>query len=131
MTPEGGLTPKKLHFSSISKVSYEARGFKAAAEVPMDWKAPTDVSDKAELVQFTTAPMQSETEVTGHVVAHLNVSVTSTIPGISPSEIDLFVTLRHISVQGKEVFYTGTAGNPVPLCKGWVSCLGLWRRCGN
>jgi predicted acyl esterase len=37
----------------------------------------------------------------------------------TPRDIDLFLTLRHISPQGKEVFYTGTAGDPVPLCKGW------------
>jgi len=35
-------------------------------------------------------------------------------------EIDLFLTLRYISPSGKEVFYTGTAGDPVPLTKGWL-----------
>ena len=76
--------------------------------------------EKPSLIQFTTAPFEQETEVTGNVVAHLNVSVTPDPAGATPSDIDLFVTLRHISPEGKEVFYTGTAGDPVPLCKGWL-----------
>ena len=32
---------------------------------------------------------------------------------------DLFLTLRYF-LNDKEVFYTGTAGDPVPLCKGWL-----------
>jgi hypothetical protein len=53
-------------------------------------------------------------------VAHLAVSATPTPRGPTPSDIDLFLTLRHISPEGKEVFYTGTAGDPVPLTKGWL-----------
>ncbi|KAF5698384.1 x-pro dipeptidyl-peptidase, partial [Fusarium globosum] len=33
--------------------------------------------------------------------------------------IDLFLTLRHLDADDKEIFYTGTIGNPVPLVKGW------------
>jgi predicted acyl esterase len=77
--------------------------------------------DKPEIAQFETKPFTQETEITGHVVAHLNVSVTpNSNSDIIPSDIDLFVTLRHISPSGKEVFYTGTAGDPVPLTKGWL-----------
>jgi predicted acyl esterase len=76
--------------------------------------------DNPELLQFTTAPFEAETEITGNVVAHLNVSLTPEPAGPTPSDIDLFVTLRHISPEGKEVFYTGTAGDPVPLAKGWL-----------
>jgi predicted acyl esterase len=72
-------------------------------------------------VKFTSKPFDEETEIIGHVTAHLNVSV-STKPNQStvPSEIDLFVTLRHIGPDGREIFYTGTAGDPVPLTKGWL-----------
>ncbi|KAI5208024.1 alpha/beta-hydrolase, partial [Aureobasidium subglaciale] len=28
--------------------------------------------------------------------------------------------LTHFSAEGKEIFYTGTGGNNVPLCKGWL-----------
>jgi predicted acyl esterase len=73
-----------------------------------------------ELIQFSTPPVEREIEVTGHLVAHLNVSMNAYVGGSTPSDIDLFLTLRHISPQGKEVFYTGTAGDNVPLCKGWL-----------
>ncbi|KAM5345118.1 hypothetical protein ACJ41O_010980 [Fusarium nematophilum] len=72
------------------------------------------------LLQFSTAAFESETEVTGHIAAHLNVSVTPDPSGPTPSDIDLFVTLRHIDPVGQEVFYTGTAGDPVPVTKGWL-----------
>ncbi|GKZ86127.1 hypothetical protein AnigIFM56816_000978 [Aspergillus niger] len=39
-----------------------------------------------------------------------------------PSDIDLFVTIRHLDEAEKEIFYTGTAGDPVPLTKGWLRC---------
>ncbi|CAM1508472.1 Fc.00g053200.m01.CDS01 [Cosmosporella sp. VM-42] len=70
------------------------------------------------LLQFTSAPFEQETEITGHVTAHLNVSVAPENP--EETDIDLFVTLRHIDPAGKEVMYTGTVGDPVPLCKGWL-----------
>ncbi|KAI6856755.1 alpha/beta-hydrolase [Hortaea werneckii] len=72
-----------------------------------------------QLVQFTTPPFETETEITGHVVAHLALSASS-VSGHAPSDIDIFVTMRHVSPEGKEVFYTGTAGDPVPLTKGWL-----------
>lgn len=75
--------------------------------------------DNPSLVQFSTAPFEHEMEVTGHVLAHLNVSVTPDTPS-RENDIDLFVTLRYISPEGKEVQYTGTAGDPIPLAKGWL-----------
>lgn len=77
--------------------------------------------DNQKLVQFSTAPFDAETEITGHVVAHLCVSACpSAGADTKPSDIDVFLTLRYISPEGKEVFYTGTAGDPVPLAKGWL-----------
>ncbi|KAJ0349520.1 hypothetical protein COL26b_000371 [Colletotrichum chrysophilum] len=75
--------------------------------------------ENQQFVSFATAPFEQETEITGHVVAHLNVSVTPDNTG-HDTDIDLFVTLRHIDPTGQEVFYTGTAGDPVPLVKGWL-----------
>lgn len=74
-----------------------------------------------ELLQFTTPPFAQETEITGHIVAHLTVSASPdpSSPTI-PSDIDLFLTLRHLGPDGNEIFYTGTAGDPVPLTKGWL-----------
>ncbi|RSL82388.1 hypothetical protein CEP51_005201 [Fusarium floridanum] len=76
--------------------------------------------EKPELLQFSTTAFEAETEITGHIVAHLNVSVTPDPTGPTPSDIDLFVTIRHIDPSGQEVFYTGTAGDPVPVTKGWL-----------
>lgn len=73
-----------------------------------------------QFVQFTTDPLEEETEITGHAVAHLNVSATQDTHGNTPTDIDLFVTLRYIGPDGKEVHYTGTVGDPVPLAKGWL-----------
>lgn len=89
---------------SYSKLSYRALG----------------TLDNPEVIQFVTPAFEEETEITGHIVAHLNVSVTAESHHSTPQDIDLFLTLRYISPEGKEVFYTGTAGDPVPLCKGWL-----------
>jgi predicted acyl esterase len=81
-------------------------------------------------VVFETQSFEEETEFTGHPVAHINVSCSTLPGGNTPSDIDLFVTIRHIGPDGKEgksatavltsVFYTGTAGDPVPVTKGWL-----------
>ncbi|KAI9825934.1 MAG: hypothetical protein M1819_000453 [Sarea resinae] len=76
--------------------------------------------DDPSLVQFQTPAFAEETEITGNVVAHLNVSVSADRLGPVPTDIDLFVTLRHLSPAGNEVLYTGTAGDAVPLTKGWL-----------
>ncbi|KAF5644602.1 cocaine esterase [Fusarium sp. NRRL 52700] len=103
LTPEQGLSwdePK----TERKKITYRALG----------------TLEKPEVVQFSTPAFEAETEITGHVVAHLNVSVSPDPSGPTPSDIDLFVTLRHFDPSGQEVFYTGTAGDPVPLTKGWL-----------
>ncbi|KAK2692639.1 hypothetical protein QWA68_007262 [Fusarium oxysporum] len=103
LTPEQGLSwdePK----TERRKITYKALG----------------TLEKPEVVQFSTPAFEAETEITGHVVAHLNVSVSPDPSGPTPSDIDLFVTLCHFDPSGQEVFYTGTAGDPVPLTKGWL-----------
>ncbi|CAF3478598.1 unnamed protein product [Fusarium graminearum] len=103
LTPEQGLSwgePK----TDRKKISYKALG----------------TLEKPEVLQFSTPAFEAETEITGHVVAHLNVSVSPDPSGPTPSDIDLFVTLRHIDPSGQEVYYTGTAGDPVPVTKGWL-----------
>ncbi|KAB8221946.1 Alpha/Beta hydrolase protein [Aspergillus novoparasiticus] len=90
--------------SKLAKVDYRALG----------------TLESPQLVQFSTPAFEQETEITGHIVAHLNVSVSPDKGGPLPSDIDLFLTLRYISPTGEEVYYTGTAGDPVPLAKGWL-----------
>ncbi|RWA03088.1 hypothetical protein EKO27_g12017, partial [Xylaria grammica] len=105
LTPSLGLTTKEPSPTQPkSKMSYRALG----------------TLEKPELVQFTTEPFAEETEITGYVTAHLNVSVSPDPDGPTPSDIDLFMTMRHIGPSGTEIFYTGTAGDPVPLTKGWL-----------
>lgn len=73
------------------------------------------------MVHFTTDAFASRTEFTGHVVAHLNVSVTGNEGSAThPSDMDLFITVRHLDVDGQEILYTGTVGDPVPITKGWL-----------
>lgn len=106
------LSPDKALTSSVPSMSGEKVLF---------YKALGQLEDP-QLVQFTTPPFEAETEITGHIVAHLAVSASKLVPDqtAEPSDIDLFLTLRHISPEGKEVSYTGTAGDPVPLTKGWL-----------
>ncbi|KZF19086.1 alpha/beta-hydrolase [Xylona heveae TC161] len=68
---------------------------------------------------FETTPFEEETEITGHPMAHLNVSLSSR-DSSSPSEIDLFLTIRHYDSDGQEILYTGPAGEPVSVVKGWL-----------
>ncbi|PNP81632.1 hypothetical protein FNYG_04658 [Fusarium nygamai] len=103
LTPEQGLSWEEPK-TERKKLTYKALG----------------TLEKPEVVQFSTPAFEAETEITGHVVAHLNVSVSPDPSGPTPSDIDLFVTLRHFDPSGDEVFYTGTAGDPVPLTKGWL-----------
>ncbi|KAJ5554254.1 hypothetical protein N7513_004213 [Penicillium frequentans] len=74
----------------------------------------------SDILTFTSAPFVSETEITGHIVAHLHVSISRDRWGGSPSDLDLFLTLRHFSPSGEEILYTGSAGEPVPVTKGWL-----------
>ncbi|RHZ51320.1 hypothetical protein CDV55_102922 [Aspergillus turcosus] len=105
LTPEKQLLAQSQPTqSSLVKLDYRALG----------------TLDNPQLLQFTTPAFEKETEITGHIVAHLNVSVTPDKGGPLSSDIDLFVTLRYISPSGEEVHYTGTAGDPVPLTKGWL-----------
>ncbi|PVI04309.1 X-Pro dipeptidyl-peptidase protein [Periconia macrospinosa] len=104
LTPSKTLTQIERTVKPSKKLSYEALG---SLEDP-------------KLLQFATAAFEEETEITGHIVAHLNVSMSPHATGPTPSDIDLFLTLRYISPEGKEVHYTGTAGDPIPLAKGWL-----------
>ncbi|KAH6986843.1 hypothetical protein EDB80DRAFT_731045 [Ilyonectria destructans] len=53
------------------------------------------------LVLFSTAPMSSDIEITGHATLRLAISVDP-LPSsdASPTEIDVFATLRHIDASG-------------------------------
>ncbi|KAH6649275.1 Alpha/Beta hydrolase protein [Chaetomium tenue] len=105
LTPDLTLTPNPTTPIPKHKLTYRSLG---TMQTP-------------HLLQFTTPPFPTETEITGHIVAHLTISASPdpASPTI-PSDIDLFLTLRYLGPDGAEVFYTGTAGDPVPLTKGWL-----------
>jgi predicted acyl esterase len=105
MTRSGGLDSNEVQHEDSGCVSYQALG---------------DLQNQS-LCQFTTEAFTEETEFTGHIVVHLNVSVTA-LEGsaIKPNDMDFFITLRHLRDDGQEVLYTGTVGDPVPITKGWL-----------
>ncbi|TLS27675.1 hypothetical protein PpBr36_05022 [Pyricularia pennisetigena] len=102
--PDGVLSTTAPSLPRRTKLSYRALG----------------TLSNPSFVSFSTPKFETETEITGHPRARLSVSVTPDAAGPTPSDIDLFLTLRYIGPDDKEVFYTGTAGDPVPLCKGWL-----------
>ncbi|KAM5511611.1 x-pro dipeptidyl-peptidase (s15 family) protein [Fusarium oxysporum f. sp. phaseoli] len=100
---DSGLAPSSPASKKNAVVSYKALG----------------LIKNPQLVQFITAAFETETEITGHIVAHLNVSVEAA-EAVQNPDIDVFVTVRHLSHEGREVFYTGSSGDNVPVCKGWL-----------
>ncbi|KAK5059612.1 hypothetical protein LTR69_006201 [Exophiala sideris] len=103
LTPDKGLSETIPNTRCSDSVSYRALGN----------------INHPEFVHFESEPFAQETEITGYIVARLNVSVTALPGGPVPQDIDLFLTLRHYGADGEEVFYTGITGEPIPLCKGW------------
>jgi predicted acyl esterase len=64
-------------------------------------------------VSFHSDPMPEDSEITGPLMMNLWVSSTT-------EDMDIFVTLRNIGPDGKEVSEVGQHGQPVPLTKGWL-----------
>lgn len=102
------LTPDNLLTLDIPSVKYDRISYRALGTI-----------QDPHFAQFTSHPLPAETEVTGYIVAHLNVSVTVLPGGTVPTDIDLFLTVRHLGSDGEEIHYTGITGEPVPLSKGW------------
>lgn len=108
---------KKMYLRSDKTISWK----KPIAGLPhkLEYKAFGD-DDSPQSVSFSSAPFESETEITGHIVCHLSVSMSRNQYGSTPSDIDLFLSLRHISASGEEIFYTGTTGEAAPVTKGYL-----------
>ncbi|KAJ4154908.1 hypothetical protein LMH87_000179 [Akanthomyces muscarius] len=73
-------------------------------------------------LHFLSSSFETATEITGHIVVRLNVSISAAATDLAPWDMDLFVTLRHFDSSGDEISYTGTTGDPVPVVKGWLRC---------
>ena len=52
-------------------------------------------------ITFESEPFTEEVEITGHPTAHLAVSLLP-LDGSAPSELDLFLTIRHYDQLGNE-----------------------------
>ncbi|KAH6619051.1 Alpha/Beta hydrolase protein [Boeremia exigua] len=68
--------------------------------------------------RFTTAPFDKETEITGHIVAHVNLSVTRLPGGSTPQDIDVFFLVRQWDANGVERTFTGTIGDAAAVTRG-------------
>ncbi|CAG8918556.1 unnamed protein product [Penicillium salamii] len=87
----------------------------------LSYDAGSSTAHGSRVLEFRMPPVQSDMEVTGHIVAHLAVSVESAAsPAPENLDLDLFLTLRHFTATGKEVPYTGSSGDAVPVTKGWL-----------
>ncbi|KAH8879512.1 X-Pro dipeptidyl-peptidase protein-like protein [Thozetella sp. PMI_491] len=110
--PLRGTIYTDFHLSSSKEL---LRGTTSVSEGIIRYEAPSGE------VAFRTLPFEDEVEITGHPMARLTVSLCR-LPDESttPSEIDLFLTIRHFDSSGKEIYYTGTTGEPIPVVKGWL-----------
>ena len=125
LLPDKSFTPSASSESLQNKSALSWETMQYAPPTPRTLGArgpppPRDFDRQSEegIIRFTTAPFSARTEFTGYVTSHLNVRIPP--QDSAPSDIDLFLTIRHISPVGNEVFYTGTAGDPVPVTKGWL-----------
>jgi len=89
--------------ASVTKMGKGTGTFSAAAD-------PGAASAGA---TFHTAPFARPTEVTGPVVLVLWVSSAT-------RDMDIFVTLRNIDPDGRDVLEMGQQGQLVPVAKGWL-----------
>ena len=64
-------------------------------------------------LSLRTAPFPEDTEVTGPIAARVWVSSSS-------EDLDLFLTIRNIDPDGRDVFEIGQQGQEVPVTKGWL-----------
>jgi len=109
---EGGLVyeaPRRA-----ASVSYSASGMTKAGVASASWTSTALAGSLPRMgASFQTAPLKSDTEVTGPAVLVLWVSSTT-------EDMDVFATLRNIAPDGKEVFELGQQSQPVPVAKGWL-----------
>ena len=99
---------------NAGKVSYSASGSTKAGVASGSSLATTHGNVGRSGVSFATQPLDKDTEVTGPLVLNIWVSSTS-------EDMDIFVTLRNIGPDGKDVCEVGQHGQPVPcVTKGWL-----------
>jgi putative CocE/NonD family hydrolase len=109
---EGGLD--RVAPSKGATLTYSASGVTKAGVASGSSLATTHGNTGKTGVSFVTEPLAADTEVTGPITMKLWVSSTS-------EDMDLFVSLRNIGPDGKDVCEVGQHGQPVPcVTKGWL-----------
>lgn len=104
------MTPPK----AAGQLTYPATGITKAGVASGSSLATTHGNTGRTGVSFETPPMEKDTEITGPMAMKLWVSSTS-------EDMDIFVSLRNIGPDGKDVCEVGQHGQPVPcVTKGWL-----------
>ena len=83
------------------------------AEQPPAQGAQVSFDALGDGLQFTTAPLPQETEITGPVAAKLFVSS-------STADADLFLVLQVYGPDGKEIVFHGALDPHTPIGQGWL-----------
>jgi predicted acyl esterase len=104
----------KLYLTADRKLSFEQPSTKISK---ISYNA-LNSSQVGYSISFSTRPLTRELEITGHMVLHLRLSVAGVVQNPCPSDIDIFVALRHFTKDNEQVLYTGTTGQPIPVTNG-------------
>jgi uncharacterized protein len=108
---EGRLLPEPP--AAPQSITYEASIPTRAGLVPTTANASSAALHGRIGITFDTEPMKADTEITGPLMMNLWVSSTS-------KDMDIFITLRNVDADGKDIWESGQHGQPVPLTKGWL-----------
>jgi predicted acyl esterase len=109
---EGALVTKAPR--KAASIAYPATGMTKAGVASASWTSTALAGSLPRMgISFETEPMAAAMEVTGPVVLVLWVSSTT-------ADMDVFVTLRNIDPNGKDVFEEGQQQQPVSVAKGWL-----------
>ena len=100
--------------AKAAKLTYSASGSTKAGIASGSSLSTTHGSAARMGVSFESEPMPHDTEILGPMVLNLWVSSTS-------EDMDIFVTIRNIDPNGKDVNEVGQHGQPIPcVTKGWL-----------
>lgn len=113
--PDGASLRKEdewpLARTSWTRFYLDARGNTIGAEKPPE-EASASYDALSDGVSFSTAPFETDTEITGPLVARLTIASSTT-------DMDIFATLRAFGPDGKEVIFTG-ASELTHVTAGWL-----------
>jgi hypothetical protein len=111
---DGDLVDAKPSRSRV--IEYAAAAMTKMGLATGTFSASTDAGAASSGATFLTAPFKQATEITGPLVLSLWVSSTT-------RDMDIFVTVRNIALDGQDVLELGQQGQLVPVAKGWLRAL--------